>query len=97
RLRGRPLTGPRRRRGVAVPAGPFNFTTGAIARAIGAQLVGRDDLPIGSLDPMDRAGPGSLTFIRSPAFAARWAASHAAAALVSRGVEVPGHDPASRA
>jgi UDP-3-O-[3-hydroxymyristoyl] glucosamine N-acyltransferase len=38
-----------------------------------------------------------LTFIRSPKFAAQWGASRAVAALVSKGVEVPGHDPKRRA
>lgn len=76
--------------------GQFSFTTGAIASATGAELLGRDDLPISSLDPIDRAGPQSLTFIRSAEFARQWAGSAAAAAFVSRGVEVHGHDPAQR-
>ncbi|MEX2218462.1 MAG: UDP-3-O-(3-hydroxymyristoyl)glucosamine N-acyltransferase, partial [Phycisphaerales bacterium] len=72
-------------------------TTGSLARALGATLVGRDDLPLAGIDSVDRAGPGSLTFIRTAAFAAQWARSRASAALVTRGVEVPGHDPAARA
>jgi UDP-3-O-[3-hydroxymyristoyl] glucosamine N-acyltransferase len=80
-----------------VTGGQFSFTTGAIATALGAQLAGRDDLPINSLDPLDRAGPQSLTFIRSAEYAGRWAGCHAAAALVSRGIEVAGHDPGTRA
>lgn len=75
----------------------FSLTTGGIAEALDAQLLGRGDLPIHSLDPMDQAGPRSLTFIRSESYARRWAGSPAAAALVTRGIEVAGHDPQSRA
>lgn len=76
---------------------PLNFTTGALAAALGAELVGRGDLPIHSLDPMDQAGPESLTFIRSEQYARRWAGRPVAAALVTRGIEVTGHDPQTRA
>jgi UDP-3-O-[3-hydroxymyristoyl] glucosamine N-acyltransferase len=65
------------------------YTTGAIAQLLGAELVGPPDLSIGRLDTLERAGPGTLSFIRSPSFAALWPASKASAALVSRGIEVP--------
>ena len=77
--------------------GQLSFTTGGIAAALGAELVGREDLAIVSVDPIDRAGPRSLTFIRSAGYAGRWAGCGAAAALVSRGIEVAGHDAAARA
>lgn len=76
---------------------PTNLTTGSIAASLSAQLVGAADLPIQRLNSIDVAAPGDLTFIRSTKFANRWAASRATAALVTRGVEVPTHDPTTRA
>ncbi len=61
------------------------------------ELVGPGNLMIERLDALDSAGAASLTFIRSASFAAQWAVSRAAAALVTRGVTVPVHDPAKRA
>lgn len=72
-------------------------TTGTLAGLLGAELIGPAAIPIAGLAPLDTAGPGRLTFIRSAKYAARWAESGASAALVSRGIRVPGHDPASRA
>jgi UDP-3-O-[3-hydroxymyristoyl] glucosamine N-acyltransferase len=59
--------------------------------------VGPESLTIGGLATIDEAVAGELTFIRSARYASRWAGSAASAALVSRGVSVPGHDPARRA
>lgn len=72
-------------------------TTGSLASTLSAELQGPADLPIERLDTLDRAGPGALSFIRSAAFASQWAGSRAPAALVSRGVQVPGHDASTRA
>lgn len=72
-------------------------TTGELAGLLGADLVGPADLPITGVEALDNAGPADLAFIRSVKFAARWARSRAAAALVTRGIDVPGHDPAARA
>lgn len=72
-------------------------TTGSLARLVQAEIVGRADLPISGVETVERAREGMLTFIRSRAFAERWASCGASAALVSRGVGVPGHDPARRA
>src|SRR3954469_20975493 len=72
-------------------------TSGSIAGVVGAQLRGSADLAITHVDALDRAGAAALTFIRSSAFAGAWAASGASAALVTRGIEVPGHDGATRA
>lgn len=72
-------------------------TTGEIAAIVGADLVGRDDLPIAGVAGLDEASPSELSFIRSPRYANRWADSRAAAAVVSRGIEVPGHNPDARA
>ena len=46
---------------------------------------------------MQDAGPQHLTFIRSAEFAHQWTDAAAGAALVTRGVEVPGHDARLRA
>jgi UDP-3-O-[3-hydroxymyristoyl] glucosamine N-acyltransferase len=72
-------------------------TTGSLATLLNAELLGPPGIAIERLDTLDRGGPGILTFIRSSAFAADWATSKAVAALVSRGLAVPGHDPAARA
>lgn len=72
-------------------------TTGELARLIGAELDGPADLVITTIEAIDRSGPGSLTFIRSPEFAARWAGCRADAAVVSRSVTVPDHDAGRRA
>lgn len=72
-------------------------TTGSIAASLPAELIGRSDLPITGLDALASADPGEMTFIRSSKFAGEWARSRATAALVTRGVEVPGHDPSRRA
>lgn len=86
------------------PASPVNtgpespaLTTGVLARRLGATLVGRADLAISAVDAIDRAGPGAVTFIRDGKFARGWASSRADAAVVTRGIEVPDHDEASRA
>ncbi len=73
------------------------LTTQALAQMLGGEVVGRGDLALGDLAPIDDAKPGCLTFIRSPEYARRWADSHASAALVTRGIEVPGHDARQRA
>ena len=72
-------------------------TSGSIAAAVGGALVGPADLKVSNLAALDLAGPESLTFIRSHKFALAWPSSKAAAALVTRDIEVLGHDPARRA
>lgn len=78
------------------PSG-ISYTSGAVAMALGGTLIGRADVPLTSFDTLESAGPRSLSFIRATKFASQWVASKAGAALVSRGVDVPGHDPATRA
>ena len=72
-------------------------TTGEIAEQVGAELLGTSELLIHGFDFIERATPGSMTFIRSERFADLWASSKASAALVTRGVSIEGHDPARRA
>ena len=72
-------------------------TSGSVARLVGGTLVGRDDLPVTGLATVAEAGPGQMTFIGDLVNANRWAASRAGTAVVTRGIAVPGHDPATRA
>jgi len=60
-----------------------------IARTLGAQLIGDPDLVIARPGTLDEGGADSIGFIRSDVFARRWPDSRCAAALVSRGIEVP--------
>ncbi len=75
---------------------PPTHTTGSIASLLSARLIGRDDLPITSLESLDRAGPQALTFIRSAGFASAWPRSKAGAALITASLAIPEHDPSSR-
>lgn len=72
-------------------------TTGSLAAALGAELVGPSSLKIARVETLDLAGPDAISFIRDADYAVKWPRSAAAAALVSRGVSPPGHDPTSRA
>lgn len=63
---------------------PLSMTTGELARLLGAELRGPGGVVITGVGAIERAGPSDLTFIRSAAFAGRWADSSAGAALVSR-------------
>lgn len=65
------------------------WTTGALAELLGAELLGPDDIALSGIEPIDAAGPGALTFIRSSAYLGRWNTSRAGAALVSRGLLAP--------
>jgi UDP-3-O-[3-hydroxymyristoyl] glucosamine N-acyltransferase len=82
--------------GVSLPAG-VSINTGMVAALLKADLVGRPDLPITGGGTLESANPGDLTFIRDSKYAAMWASSRASAAIVTRGINVPGHDPAQRA
>ncbi|VAX38785.1 UDP-3-O-[3-hydroxymyristoyl] glucosamine N-acyltransferase, partial [hydrothermal vent metagenome] len=74
-----------------------SITTQVLAQMLGGQLVGKPDLVLSDLGGIDEAGPGALTFIRSADYAHKWAQSNASAALVTRGIDIPGHDPDTRA
>ncbi|MGD9690064.1 MAG: UDP-3-O-(3-hydroxymyristoyl)glucosamine N-acyltransferase [Phycisphaerales bacterium] len=65
------------------------FTTGAIARALGAELDGPGDIELRRLNTIEGAGPEDLTFVRSKAYAAKWPESKGGACLVSRDVALP--------
>lgn len=68
-----------------------------LAQLVDGELIGREDLVLRSLSGIEEGHEHALTFIRSQSFAKHWEASPCAAALVTRGVEVPAHDPQNRA
>lgn len=65
------------------------MTVESLAAMLGGQVDGPGDIVLTSIDTLDEAKPGSLTFIRSNTYAAKWPTSRASAALVSRHVEMP--------
>jgi len=73
------------------------LTTAALAELVGGDLEGPPDLEIHGVDAMDSADGRSLSFISSEAYAGHWSKSKAGAALVTRGLDVPGHDATARA
>ncbi len=74
-----------------------SITTKILAQMLAGDLVGNPDLVLTDLGTIDDAAPGALTFIRSAEYATKWTKSKASAALVTRGLDIPGHDPDTRA
>jgi len=72
------------------------LTAAEIAQRLGGELLGRGDHSVAGFAGLDEAGPSDLVFIASGKWATRWANSQALVALVTRGVEVPGHDVDAR-
>lgn len=72
------------------------LTAAGIAQRLGGELLGRGDHSVAGFAGLDDAGPGDLVFIANGKWASRWAGSQAMVGLVSRGVDVPGHDPDAR-
>lgn len=73
------------------------WTTAQLAELLGAELVGRGDIPVTHLDSLDRGDDSTLAFIRDSKYAAAWGRSLAVAAVVTRGLEPFGHDESQRA
>jgi len=69
----------------------------ALAQQLGAELVGSPDVTVDSLDPLERAGPSSLTFVRDARRARDWAQGASPCAVVTRGCEPAAWDRARRA
>ncbi len=67
----------------------FSITTGELAGLLGAELSGAPDVALSGIEPLDAAGAGDLSFVRSHDYAAAAAKSDAGALLVTRGVELP--------
>lgn len=68
-----------------------------LAHIVQGELVGNPDVILSTLAPIEAGGPGALTFIRAQNFAKHWGESECVAALVTKGVEVPDHNPNERA
>ncbi len=73
------------------------FTSGSLAERLGAELLGSGQIPIVRLEVIERAGPGTLTFIRDRQHANAWVASASPCALLSRKLAVPAFDSQTRA
>lgn len=71
--------------------------TEELAQIVEGELVGNPDIVLSTLAPIEHGHPEALTFIRAQPFAKHWGASKCLAALVTRGVEVPDHNPEQRA
>lgn len=74
-----------------------SITADDLAAMVEGTLVGNPDLVLHTLAPIEEGSEGSLTFIRSQNFAKFWEGSGCQAAIVTQGVDVPGHDPDQRA
>ncbi|MHC4413900.1 MAG: UDP-3-O-(3-hydroxymyristoyl)glucosamine N-acyltransferase [Planctomycetota bacterium] len=72
-------------------------TTADLAEHVSGELRGRSDLPIVGINSMDEATTDQITFIADSLHARRWPEVRARAAVVSEGLEPPGHDPETRA
>lgn len=75
----------------------LEMSAGELASMLDAELIGPPELRVTRLRALVDAGDGDLAFIRSERYARQWAGSSASAALVTRGIHVPGHDPETRA
>lgn len=67
-----------------------------VATLLGGSLEGPGSLPVRGLAALDDATEDQATFIADEPHARRWAASRAGVAVVTRTLEVPGHDASSR-
>lgn len=58
------------------------LTAGQIAKLVGGELVGRHDITLAGVAPLDRAGPGELSFLVSPRYVPYFERSSAGAVLL---------------
>lgn len=68
-----------------------SFTAGQFAQRVAGELAGDPGVVITHLEVIDRAGPGSMTFVRDNAYAERLGGCRASAVLISRGLRVAAH------
>jgi UDP-3-O-[3-hydroxymyristoyl] glucosamine N-acyltransferase len=68
-----------------------------LAQIVQGDLVGNPDVVLSTLAPIEAGSEGALTFIRAQSFVKHWAESKCQAALVTKGVEIPDHNPDQRA
>lgn len=64
-----------------------SYTTGELAGALGARLLGPADLAVTHVETLERGGAGAVSFIRSKQFLAAWAQSRASCALLPKDLE----------
>ncbi len=74
----------------------MEFTAQDIARRVGGTLEGLGSVTIHGCSDMKSAGDGDITFIGDARYARHWGSCRARVAIVSRGIDVPDHDPSSR-
>ena len=72
-------------------------TARTIADLVGGELNGPPDLRVVGVKALDDAGPDEITFINARRYSKRWGASRAGTALIKKGLQADGHDPAKRA
>lgn len=76
---------------------PVTISAGELADLIGGTLEGPRDLALTGIAPIETGSTGDLTFIRAQSFAKLWASCQCSAALVTASIDVPDHDPQTRA
>lgn len=74
-----------------------SYTTAELTERVHGELRGPSDLRIAGVNALDEASDGEITFIADSAHASRWSEADAVAAVISQGIEAPGHDPSTRA
>lgn len=79
--------------GTATIPGGVKTTSAQLASLLKGELVGPADVVLSGFGPIEQAGPGDLTFIRSERYAHLWSASQAGAAIISRAVRRPPNTP----
>ncbi|MBG83863.1 MAG: UDP-3-O-(3-hydroxymyristoyl)glucosamine N-acyltransferase [Phycisphaerae bacterium] len=79
--------------------GPIQIgsTVADIAAFLGEPFDGCGNLVINGLNSLNDAGSDELTFIHADKWSRSWQDAAAGAALVTRGIDVSGHDPSARA
>ncbi len=61
----------------------FPTTSGALARTLGAEVVGSEEVVVREISNLEFANPDSITFIRDAKFAMMWPASKAGTAIIA--------------
>jgi UDP-3-O-[3-hydroxymyristoyl] glucosamine N-acyltransferase len=72
------------------------LTAGQIAELVGGELIGRRDVTLAGVAPLDRAGPGELSFLVSPRYVPYFERSSAGAVLLGPGYRNLAAGPATR-
>jgi UDP-3-O-[3-hydroxymyristoyl] glucosamine N-acyltransferase len=81
----------------ALKAGAGLGSAAQVAAMLGGELLGEGSVALSRVGTVEGAGAGELTFLRGREFVNQWGQSKASAAIVTRGLEVPGGPGAGRA